>query len=134
MQLPENLQHFPKATLILASDSVHAKFFLVGGDSLQELDGVGVPREAPQDNEGPFTFDINDGPRLHDFVHQLVTKTVELTNAHGVAHIHLVMPAEVEHMLSSHLPQPVQALIGQTLHHDLMKSSPLELVERLLKD
>ena len=52
MNLPQDLQHFPHAALIIASDSMHAKFFLVGGDTLQELDGVALPREFRQDSEG----------------------------------------------------------------------------------
>jgi hypothetical protein len=145
MKLPEHLQHFPKPTLVIASDSVSAKFFLLGGDSLEELDGVTVPRERRQDDEGSFSSDGNartgdpnadmsDAPRMHEFIHQLIEHTGELVAKHSITHIHLVMPAEVEHQFASHLSNDDRGLVGQTLHLDLMKSSPIEIVERLLND
>ncbi|MFZ2804482.1 MAG: hypothetical protein WA001_04620 [Patescibacteria group bacterium] len=141
MQLPEHLQHFPHPALILVSDSVKAKFFLAGGDSLQELDGVFVPRGNEKTEPSPdgkriagFDADVDDGPRLHDFIHQLVAKTDALVKQHGIAHIHLVMPAEVEHQFSGHLPKEDKEKIGQTLHHDLMNEDPLKIIERLLND
>lgn len=144
MHLPESTQHFPNPTLIISADSVHARFFLVGGDSLEELDGVAVTRELLSDREGAFTSfdgsrvggpasDIDDEPRLKKFVRSMSDTATELVRAHNIAHIHLVMPAEIEHHLSKILPADSAKLIGQTLHLDLMKEPPIEIVERLLK-
>lgn len=145
MILPERLRHFPRATLVIASDSVLAKYFLVGGDSLEELDGVAVPREPLQDAEGAFTSsdgsrvagpasDIDDRPRLERFVAELVSRTADLVREHGIAAIHVVMPADVEHLYSERLPKDIVHKLGQRLHLDLMKEPPLEIVERLLGD
>ena len=143
MHLLESLQHFPHPALIVTSDSVQANFFLVGGDSLEALDGISVPREMRQDSEGSFTSsdgsrvagpdaDIDDGPRLHEFVHQVIGRIDGLVTKHGIAHVHLVMPAAVEHQTYDHLEQHLKEKIVKRLHLDLMKSAPLEIVERIL--
>jgi hypothetical protein len=143
MRLPSDLQHFPHSALIVSSDSVKAKFFLVGGDELEELDGVAVPREPRQDSEGSFTSsdgsrvagpdsDIDDTPRLKQFVNNIAGRMADLVREHGVAHIHLAMPAEVHHLLDSHLDKDVQSKIVRIVHKDLMKESPLEIVRRIL--
>lgn len=143
MQLPNNLQHFPHKALLIVGDSVAAKFYLLGGDEMEEIDGVSVPREREQDAEGAFTSydgsrvggpssDIKDEPRLHHFVHELVERTEKLIGTHGVAHLNLVMPAEVEHPFSSHLSKPTAAKIMRRLHKDLMKENPIKIIERLL--
>ncbi len=143
MNLPQDLQHFPHAALIIASDSMHAKFFLVGGDTLQELDGVALPREFRQDSEGAFTSsdgsrvagpdsDIDDTPRLHHFVKQVAEQANLLCGKHEIAHVHLVMPAEIEHLFSSECAAILKEKIRFILHADLMKEHPLEIVRRVL--
>lgn len=145
MILPEHLRHFPRATLVIASDTVLAKFFLAGGDSLEELDGVAVAREPLQDAEGTFTSsdgsrvagpasDIDDRPRLERFVQEIVSRTAELVREHDIANVHVVMPPEVEHLYAAGLPADIAAKLGQRLHLDLMKYPPLEIIERLLQD
>ncbi len=143
MNLPQDLQHFPHVTLIIASDSVNAKFFLVGGDTLQELDGVALLREFRQDSEGAFTSadgsrvagpdsDIDDTPRLQRFVKQVAEQANQLCNKHGIAHVHLVMPAEIERHFSSECAATLKEKIRFILHADLMKEHPLEIVRRVL--
>lgn len=144
MNLPQELQHFPHVALIVASDSMHAKFFLVGGDTLQELDGVALPREFRQDSEGAFTSsdgsrvagpdaDIDDAPRLQHFVKLVSEKADQLCSKHEIAHVHLVMPAEVEHLLSSECAATLKEKIRFMLHADLMKEHPLEIIRRVLE-
>lgn len=133
MQLPSDLQHFPTGALIVASDTVKASFFLVGNDSLAELDGVEVPKETGQDGEGSMEFFPDDAERFHSFIHAVIEQLDALVANHPIAHIHLVMPAEVEHQLSSHLSEDVHAKIGVTIHANLMKEPPLEAVRRVVE-
>ena len=115
MQLPTALQHFPHATLIVSADTVHADLFLVGGDSLEYLDRIAVPREKREDAEGEwFAFngthaagpdsDIPDKPRLVKFVKQLVDRIDNLVRKHEITKVHLLMPAVVSHTLTADLP------------------------------
>ena len=145
MQLPEHLQHFPHIALLVASDSVLAKFFLLGGETLEEVDSLTVPRVKPQDNEGSIRIeggggvsgansDIDDTPRLKEFIHKMVERINEIVAESGVVHIHLVMPAEIEHQLTAHLPNTLKERVVKRVHHDLVKNPPLEIVERLFKD
>lgn len=143
MQLPHDLQHFPTGALIVASDSVIAKFFLVGGDSLEELDGVALPRELKQDAEGEFVSfdgsrvagpasDIDDRPRLTQFAKNVAARIESLIREQSVRAIHLVMPAEVEHTVFQSLSSEAQGHIGKKLHLDLMKEDPLSVIRRVV--
>lgn len=132
MKLPQELQHFPKATLIVASDTVQAKFLLVGAEDLEELDGVSVPKEKGADGEGSIEFFPNDAERLHAFVHAVVERIETLVRDHAIAHVHMVMPAEIEHEVSGHLANDVKEKIGKTVHHDVMKESYLDIVKRVV--
>jgi len=143
MQLPQELQKFPAATLIVAADSTQAKLYLTGGDSLDEVGSVALPRESRQDNEGSFTssdgsrvagpVDEKDVPRLKSFIRQTATAITGLMRMHKIQHLDLIMPAEVEHALIAELPSDVDTLIQRKLNKDLMKESPVEMVKRLLE-
>ncbi len=143
MQLPQELQKFSGATLIVSADSTTAKIYLAGGDSLEQLAAVEVPRENKQDNEGSFTssdgsrvagpVEEKDEPRFNSFIKQVASATISLMRMHKLEHLDLVMPAEVEHALVDQLPSDVDTLIRRKLHKDLMNESPVELVERLLE-
>lgn len=144
MKLPKDLkEHFPHAALIIASDQIIAKFFLIGGDELEELDGIALPREFRQDSEGAFTSfdgsrvggpdsDIDDLPRQKQFVKKIAERTKELVRGHGIAHLHLIMPAEIEHLLSKQLKPDVKTKIVRVRHFNLMKKNPLEIVRKVL--
>ncbi|MEK7115778.1 MAG: host attachment protein [Patescibacteria group bacterium] len=133
MKLPRHLQHFPQSALIVTSDTVTAKFYLAGGDSLEELDGSALPKETGQDGEGSFEFFPDDAPRLHAFAKQLAAHLTKLAREHTLPSIHLIMPAEVEHLVSKKLPPDVAKNVGKKIDHDVMKESPLTIVERVLK-
>ena len=133
MQLPNHLQKFSSATLLIASDTVMAKFFLLGGEAMEELDGIAVPREPSQDNEGGLASEVRDEPRLHDFIHQLVERTDHLVQSHAIARIFLVMPAAVERPFTGHLSEETSSKILKTLNKDLMNEAPLTIVERVLE-
>lgn len=142
MQLPEHL-HFPtRAELIVTADSVHARLYLLGGDRLEELDGVAEPREKLSDNEGSFTSsdgsrvagpgsDVDDTPRLHEFLKKLSAEMISLTRKHGIQAIRIVMPTRIERPLRELLPSDVETLIETTMDLDLMKSSEEEILERI---
>lgn len=143
MQLPQELQRFPVATLIVASDSETAKIYLAGGDSLEQVDAIEVPREKSQDNEGSFTssdgsrvagpVDEKDGPRLGTFTKKLAESVISLMRKHKLERLDLIMPAEIEHALVDRLPSDVDTLIGRKLNKNLMKEEPTEMVKRLLE-
>lgn len=142
MKLPQDLQHFPAATLIIASDTESASFLLAGGEDIEALDAVAVPHERKQDSEGRYVSSDgvrtgnpeqeDDAPRLHEFVHAVTDRLVRLVQDHGIAHVHLVMPAGIEHAVTSHLPKEISAKIGRRIHVEAMKESPLEIVKRVL--
>ena len=144
MKLPKDLkEHFPHTALIIPSDQIVAKFFLVGGDELEELDSVALPRELRQDSEGQFTSfdgsrvggpdaDLHDTPRKKQFVKKIAERIKELVREHAVAHLHLVMLAELEHLLSKHLEPDVKEKVVHIRHCNLMKESPLEIVRKAL--
>ncbi len=131
MLLPKHLQRFADSALIVAADSVTARCWFAAGDSLEELDGVALPKET-KDGEGSFEFFPDDTHRLHVFAKQLATHLTKLEREHKIPHIHLVMPAEVEHLVSKYLPPDVAANVEIKIHHDVMKEDPLKLVERVL--
>lgn len=144
MQLPSQLQHFPSPSLIVATDSVWAIFLLVHGESIEELERLHVPHEQKQDAEGerfsPGTgaaiglMNENDDHQLHEFVHQTADRMKQLIAANNIERIYLVMPPEVEHRLTEALPHDLEEHIAQRLHLDLVQSTPIEIVERLLAD
>lgn len=145
MQLPSHLQHFPKPTLLVLADNVDAKFHLLHEDQLTELETISEPRERKQDSEGSYATsgnsrvgspdsDIDDGPREHKFVGKIKDELVKLSAAHDVHAIHLIMPPKIEHALSTIIPNTLLEKLGQRLHLDLMYSTPLDAVERLLAD
>jgi len=143
MQLPQDLQKFTLPTLIVAADSTTAKIFLAGGDSLEQISGVELPREGKQDNEGSFAssdgsrvagpVDENDAPRLKSFIKQMATAVISLMRMHKLEQLDLVMPAEIEHALVDELPSDVDTLIRRKLHKDLMNEAPVEMVKHLLE-
>lgn len=142
MKLPQELQQFPTSTLLVVSDTVSAKFWLIGGDDMEELDGLVLPHEHNQGSERASSSSDgtrlggsdtpSDAPRFHHYVHDLVEKLSQLVHGHAIAQIHLVMPANVEHAVADHLPHDVSAKIGKRVHVDVMKESPLEIVRRVL--
>jgi ribonuclease D len=144
MKLPKDLkEHFPHTALIIASDQIVAKFFLVGGDELEELDSVALPRELRQDSEGEFISsdgsrtsdpdsDLHDTPRKKQFVKKIAERIKELVREHAVAHVHLVMLAEMEHLLSKHLEPDVKKKVVNIRHYNLMKEGPLDIARKAL--
>lgn len=142
MQLPEQLQRFPHGALIVAADHVHARFLLVGGDAAEELDGVAMPREREQDHEGQFVS--SDGARTAQadqshvendrqvhFVKLVAETTAKLAAAHDIHHIHLLMPAELDHAVTAELPPATAGFVGFRVHADVMGEMPLQWIERL---
>lgn len=145
MQLPSHLQHFPHPALLVLADNVHAVFHLLHEDQLTTLKEISEPRERKQDSEGSYATsgnsrvgspdsDIDDGPREHKFVNRIKDEIVQLSAAHNVHAIHLIMPPKIEHALSTILPHDLLEKLGQRLHLDLLNATPLEAVERLLAD
>lgn len=144
MKLPRELQHYPHATLLIASDMMHANFFLVAGDELEELNGVAEPRERRQDSEGTFVSydgsrvagpdsDIDDTPRLKRFVKKIAEQAEALARKHNIQHMDVVMPAEIEHLFSEVAPNELKDKIRRRSHLDLMKEDPLTIVRRSLQ-
>lgn len=145
MQLPSQLQHFPKPTLLVLADNVDATFHLLHNDQLETLEKISEPRERKQDSEGSYAVsgnsrvgspdsDEDDGPREHKFVEAMKDHIVKLSAAHDIHTIHLIMPPKIEHALSAVLPNTMLEKLGQRLHLDLMYSTPIDAVERLLAD
>jgi hypothetical protein len=136
MHLPHELQHFPHPTLIVASDHFTARFFFIGGDTLEELDGLTLPKNLPNDDGsrvGGLLADVDDAPRLTQFVKQIAARLEEETQKHDVQTIHLVMSADVEGALHTHISATVLPHLSRIIHRDLMNEAPLEIVKRILE-
>ena len=133
MKLPQHLQHFPHATLIVISDQITAKFFLAGGEDIEELDALALPRDKRQEPEGPFgkISEMDDGQRLKHFMKQVADQITAYIRDHNVARFHLVMPTEIERLLSENLSTDLESKRGQTLHAALMKEPILKIIEKL---
>ena len=144
MQLPHELQHFPHAAIIVVSNHIIGRIFLVGGDALEELDGCALPRERKQDAEGAGIISgtsrvvgpnskPNDKPRLKRFIKELANLTNKYVRDHNVVHVHLVMPADIEHRLYERLDSEMKKKLGRRVLHDLIQEHPLEIVRRILE-
>ena len=134
MQLPRELQHFPHLTLIVASDTTASKLFLAGNDSLEELDGLSLPKEALPDHEGSFVPGHADleSKRLEKYAVLLAEHVISMVKAHQIVHVDLVMPAAVEHLFSAALPKDISDKVMRRVHLDLMNDAPLEVVKHLV--
>lgn len=136
MHLPQELQHFSRPTLITISDHFVARFFLVGGDALEELDGIALPKNNPHDDgsrvEG-LLADLDDTPRLIHFVKQIAERLDDFVKKNDTSTIHLIMPTDVAGELRKYLSAAVLPHLGRTLHLDLMKTAPLDIVRRVLE-
>lgn len=144
MQLPQDLQHFSVPTLIVVGDSVSAKFFLAGGDAVEEVGAVSLPRESSTDNEGSFN-NVDTGrsnapepkdeeERLHHLIHLFQEKIEELVRHHQAAEVCLVMNAELAHGVKHHLPEDVLPSITRELHRDMAKTGLEDIIRKLLQD
>lgn len=132
MNLPLDLQHFPSATLLVISNSESAKFWLLGGDAAQELDGLSLLHEHAKDRETLHQSGNQDEDRFHRYLHDLTDRIAKLTHAHAIAHIHLVMPSEIEHAVTSLLPQDIRLKINKRVHADVMNESLNNIIRRVL--
>ena len=132
MNLPQDLQHFPHAALVVTADNVSAKFFIVHEEQLEEFEGISMPHERSTDSEGPWIFDENDKERAHAFVHAIDERIHAIMAEHPVHLVHLVMPAEIEHAVTAHLPAEVTSHIGKKLHVNVMKESHLDVLRRIV--
>jgi hypothetical protein len=142
MQLPANLQRFPHPTLIVTGDHITMRFFLVGGDMLEELDSLAEPRERRSDDEGSFSgsdgvrtgdpsADVDDTPREKKLMKRTADNIQKLVREHEVSSVHLLMPADLDHHLASELQPDVTQRLGKVLHVNVMKEEPLQMIERL---
>lgn len=143
MNIPQDLQpQFIHPTLVVAADHMFAKMFLAGGDEVEELDGVAMPRERKQDSEGFFVSrdasrhgspdaDTSDDPRLKAFTKAVAERISTLVKDQDIAHLHLVMPAEVDGLVQKHLPPDIKTKIVRVRHLDLMKEDTLTVLRRV---
>lgn len=133
MQLPQDLQHFPHLALIVVADHQSAKLYLAGGESLEELDGLSMAAGPGPDHEHSFVPSAHDGEgdRLDKYAALLAEHVAGMVEAHEISHVHLVMPADLEHLVSAALPGDVSAKVMKRVHADLMNEAPLDVVRRL---
>jgi hypothetical protein len=134
MQLPQDLQKFPHLALIVLADRQAAKLFLTGGESIEELDGLSMPAAEGAEHEHSFIAPSHDAEsdRAMKFSTALGEHVAATVNKHGIDHLHLIMPSEVEHALAATLPADVSTKVASRLHLDLMNEQPLDVVRRLV--
>ncbi len=144
MQLPESLQHFPEATLIVLTDEQEAKFLLAGGDSLEHLDSISLAREPMSDSEGSFASsegthvgsalsDKHDTPRKKKFAAMVAEQIAQLVQNGQAEELRLVCPKEIMNLIEKKLPDESLERIKSRLPKDLMKMSDVEVLERIFE-
>lgn len=132
MKLPEYLQKFPRGALIIVSDTIAATCFLVGGDSVEKIDGVALLRQRASDAEG-FMSATEDPEleRIQTYGRLLARHIDALMQNHSVPDVHFIMPAKVEEIVLAHLSRATQQHIKKHLHLDVVKEHPLEIIKRV---
>ena len=141
MQIPHDLQHFPEPTLIVIADHLTAKFFLAGGDAVQELDGVALPRDRRTDKDTAFV-DVDSGrvssgepkdeeERLNRYGKLVAVAIERYLHQHTAAHFYLVMVGDVADAVKRHLDKPAHALIKKEIAKDVMKEPLVDVLRRL---
>ncbi len=134
MQLPQELQHFEFPSLILVADHVHAQFWLAHEETLEEVDLIALAKETHSDNEGLANGqEPSDENRLHQYIHMVVDRLEQIMSEGVADSLHLVMPADLAHMVIEHSSTEVQEQVGKEVHLDLMKEDPLDVVRRVLE-
>jgi len=141
MQLPQDLQHFSVPTLIVTADHITAKFWLVGGEDIEELDGVSDPRIEKSDAETSFVNVDTRGSnapqpkieeqRLKQYAQLVADRVTDLLRHNNVGRVHLVADARIVHSVTEHMPNELQPLLGRSLHENLMQQNILEVLRRL---
>lgn len=143
MKLPSDLQRFQELTLIVATDEQEAKFWIAGGDAIEALDPIGLPREKESDREGAFhaqtgdahmgsdLSDKHDTPRKKHFTKMVTDRIAALIRSHHSEHIQIVSPPEMLHLIIDGLPKDIQPRVSVTLDKDLMKFELQEMLQRL---
>lgn len=145
MKLPKDIQHFPEPTLIVQTDEQEAKFWLAGGDALEELDSLSLAREKLSDREGAFhtrmgyqhvgsdLSDRHDTPRKEKFTKKIGETIKKIMSDGHATKIHLVAPPEMLHRIQKHLGVESKKMVVKTLDKDLMKFGIVEIIERLFE-
>lgn len=144
MKLPTILQHFPEPTLLVLTDEQEAKFLLAGGDSLEHLDSIALPRERVGDKEGmtktPGGYisghdlsDTHDTPRKKKFADEVADRIRSLIRQGHATSIRLISPPEMLHLIDERLPHDLQDRVLSRLPKDLMKMSDVEVLTRIFE-
>jgi protein required for attachment to host cells len=144
MKLPLDLQRFPEPTLIVAADLQIAKCWLAGGDSLEAVDGVALPRERMSDEEGASvssfdgtrrsdpSADKHDTPRKEKFTAMIADWIATLVHQGHAAKIRIAAPPEILHLVEARLPHDLRERILSRTAKDLMQYPEVTLITALL--
>jgi protein required for attachment to host cells len=145
MKLPKNLQHFPKPTLVVTTDEQVARFWLAGGDGIEELDPVSMPREKASDREGAFyartgyqhvgsdLSDAHDTPRKEQFAKAVGKRIDETVRTGHAEEIRMISPPEMLHRIEKRLGPESKKRIVSELKKDVMKSGTVDVIKRIFK-
>ncbi len=135
MQIPIELQHFPHLTLLVISDHVTSKFFLVGGESLEILDSITVPYDIRPNHEGSFIPEHShiDENHLKHFAKLVAEHISKLVVQHAIVYVDLIMPANIEHLVTANLHPNISKKLNRKLHIDIMKEDIFDIIKRIQK-
>ena len=144
MHIPENLQHFPEATLIVLTDEEHARLLIADGDTLEPVDELKHPRTQMSDSEGSFASsegthvgsglsDKHDTPRKKAFAADIAKQIAQLIQNGRAERIRLVSPPEMLHLIEKKLPDETQERIASRLEKNLMKESDVDVLSRIFE-
>jgi protein required for attachment to host cells len=69
---------------------------------------------------------------MKHFAKEVASRTEQIVHEHNIPAVHLVMPADVEHLVSEHLEPKVKSHVAKVIHRDLVDASVTETVKRIV--
>jgi hypothetical protein len=141
MNIPHDLQaHVLHPTLCVTADHTTARVYLAGGDAIEEIDALSEPRERVEHDgqssaDGIRTADpsadADDLPRLTRFATHIAEHADALIDARGIMHVHLVMPADLLHLVEHHFSQQTSSRVRTRTALSLMHEDPVTILRRI---
>ena len=141
MILPSKYR-FPKTTLLLVANRMHARLFVLHADRLDEIDSM-ESDGFPLDDKEKYSIQVTDGvhaggedERIRDRVgaefFRDVGRRLHLLFQKGLfARLIIVIPEEYHRQLVNGMPPDVQRLLLASLFGEFTHEHPLVVLERV---
>jgi hypothetical protein len=142
MRIPKSLQRFSEPSLIVIGDTEMAKFILAGGDALEEIGGVELPREKKTDKEASFTsgtrvgapaFEAREEDRKKKFAVLVSKKIASLIRDGHAEKVYIAVPALVDGLIESKIPRDLRSRVIRRIPKDLLHLKMVDILKRFLE-